>query len=59
MIATSPSNSFRTPSKAPDNFNILAREATELFKALLRPGKFVEEVKFARAQQVKAQSGKL
>lgn len=58
MIATSPTSSFKAPSKAPDAFNVLAREATELIKALLQPGKFVEEVELARAQQIKAKSGK-
>ena len=55
MIATSPSTSFKAPSKAPDALNVLAREATELFMALLRPGKFVEEVEQMRAQQINQQ----
>jgi len=54
MIATSPSTSFQGPtSKAPDALRVLAREATELFKALLQPGKFVEEVEQMRARQVR------
>jgi len=55
MIATSPTSSFKAPSKAPDAFNVLAREATELIKALLQPGKFVEEVEQMRTQQVNQQ----
>ncbi|HPH13041.1 MAG TPA: hypothetical protein PLC34_04535 [Burkholderiaceae bacterium] len=59
---TGSSANFRAPSgtnEALNNtFQAFAREATELAKALLQPGKFVEEVVQARALQVREQSVK-
>ncbi|HOZ63689.1 MAG TPA: hypothetical protein PK497_04725 [Burkholderiaceae bacterium] len=57
---TGSSANFRAPigtNEALNNtFRAFAREATELAKALLQPGKFVEEVVQMRALQAKEQS---
>ena len=49
-------NSFRSPRNSQGAFAVLAREALELGKALLQPGKFVSEVEQACAGRAKAQA---
>lgn len=57
---TGSSANYRVPSGSNEalnsTFKAFAREAAELAKALLQPGKFVEEVVQMRALQVRRQS---